>query len=93
MALSPDTTESFAREVDENLRRDRARDAAKRYGGMIAAVVLLFLAAVGGFLYYKDRQAKQAEAATEQVVAVLQDVGGAKAASRSGAARHVAQER
>jgi hypothetical protein len=81
LALSPDTTESFAREVDENLRRDRARDAAKRYGGIVATVVLLFLAAVGGFLYYKDRQAKQAEAATEQVVTVLQDVGGAKAAS------------
>ena len=81
MALSPDTTESFAREVDENLRRDRARDAAKRYGGIIAAAVLLFLGAVGGFLYYKDRQAKQAQAATEEVVAVLQDVGGGKAAT------------
>lgn len=81
MALSPDTTESFAREVDENLRRDRARDAAKRYGGIVAAVVLLFLAAVGGFLYYKDRQAKQAQAETEEVVAVLQDVGGGKAAT------------
>lgn len=81
MALSPDTTESFAREVDENLRRDRARDAAKRYGGMIAAGVLLFLAAVGGFLYYKDRQAKQAEAATEAVVTVLQDVGGPRDSS------------
>ena len=33
--------------------------------GSIAAAVLLFLAAVGGFLYWQDRQAKQAEAATE----------------------------
>ena len=60
MALSPDTTESFAREVDENLRRDLARDAAKRYGGMAALAVILFLAAVCGFLYYKDRKAKAA---------------------------------
>ena len=43
MALPPDTADSFVREVDENLRRDRARDFSKRYGWMIGAAVLLML--------------------------------------------------
>lgn len=81
MALSPDTAESFAREVDENLRRDRARDVAKRYGGLVAAAVLLFLAAVGGYLYWQDRQAKQAEAGTEELAAVLTGVGAGQLAT------------
>ncbi|HXH00539.1 MAG TPA: tetratricopeptide repeat protein [Sphingomicrobium sp.] len=81
MALPPDTVESFAREVDENLRRDQARDAAKRYGGLIAGALLLFLAAVGGYLYWQNQQVKQAELATEQLSAVLDDLGTGKAST------------
>jgi len=78
LALPPETAESFAREVDENLRRDRARDAAKRYGGLIAGAVLLFLATVGGYLYWQSQQAKQAEQATEELTAALDEVGTGK---------------
>ena len=81
LALPPDTAESFAREVDENLRRDRARDAAKRYGGLIAGAVVLFLAAIGGYLYWRDHQAKQSEKATEELAGVLDDVAAGKAAA------------
>lgn len=81
MALSPDSSESFAREVDENLRRDRARDFSKRYGWIIGAALLAFLGAVAAYLYWQDRQVKKAEAGTEQMVAILQDLGGARAKS------------
>lgn len=81
MALPPDNAESFAREVDENLRRDQMQEAAKRYGWMIGGAVLLFLAAVAGTLYWQGRQAKRAEVATEQLVGVLTDVGGGKFAT------------
>ena len=81
LALSPDPTTSFAREVDENLRRDQARDFAKKYGAWIAGGLILFLAAVAAFLYWQDRQRKQAEASTETLVTALQDVSGPKAAS------------
>ena len=81
MALTPDTTESFAREVDENLRRDQARDLARKYGKWLVGGLILFLVAVAAFLYWKDRQTKQAEASTEQLVAILQDVDGPKAAT------------
>ena len=81
LALPPDTAESFAREVDENLRRDRARDAAKRYGGVAIGAALLLLAAVGGYLYWRDRQDKQAAAGVEQLATILRDVGEGRAAN------------
>lgn len=74
MALPPDNAESFVREVDENLRRDQIQEAARRYGWLIGAAVLLFLGAVGGWLYWQERQAKQSEAATEELVAALEDI-------------------
>ena len=74
MALPPDTAESFAREVDENLRRDQMQDAAKRYGTWIAAAVILFLAAVGGYLYWQDHQSKQAATQSEALSAALDRV-------------------
>ena len=40
MAQPPNITETFVREVDENLRRDQLRDFGKKYAGwLIAAVV------------------------------------------------------
>ncbi|MDQ3077853.1 MAG: tetratricopeptide repeat protein [Pseudomonadota bacterium] len=81
MALPPDNAESFVREVDENLRRDRAQEVAKRYGALIIGGVILLLAAIGGYLYWQSRQAKQAEAGTEQISAVIDDVAGGRAAS------------
>ena len=81
MALPPDTADSFVREVDENLRRDQMADRAKRYGGIVIGVVLLFLLAVAGYLYWQDRQRKQAEAGTEQLAGALQDIGTNKLAT------------
>ena len=81
MALPPDTAESFVREVDENLRRDQMAARAKRFAGVAIAAVVLFLGAVAAFLYWQDRQRKQAEAATEQLTLTLQDVGANKMAA------------
>ena len=52
MAQPPDISETFVREVDENLRRDDLRDVSKKYAGWLIAAVLLFLVASGGFLYW-----------------------------------------
>lgn len=81
MALPPDTAESFVREVDENLRRDQMAARAKRFAGVAIAAVVLFLVAVAAYLYWQDRQRKQAEAATEQLTLTLQDVGANKMAA------------
>ena len=45
MAQPPDITDTFVREVDENLRRDRMNELAKKYSGWITAALILFLAA------------------------------------------------
>lgn len=75
LALTPDSSsDAFLREVDENLRRDQAQQFAKRYGTMIAGAVLLFLAAVGGYLYWQDRQSKAAAADSESLSAALADI-------------------
>jgi len=81
LALPPDTADSFVREVDENLRRDQMAERAKRYGGMIIGAVVLFLLAVAGYLYWQDRQRKQAEVGTEQLTGALQDIGANKTAT------------
>ena len=56
MALTPDTGETFLREVDENLRRDQLRSMARKYAPLWIAAVVLLLAAVGGWLYWQDKQ-------------------------------------
>ena len=85
MALPNDPAESFVREVDENLRRDQLRDMAKSHGKWIVAAVILFLIAVGGYLFWKDRQAEKAMEQSEAMSAAIDkasagDVKGASAA-------------
>ncbi len=84
MALPPDPAESFVREVDENLRRDQMADMAKSYGKWIVAAAILLLAAVGGYLYWQNRQDTRAIADSEALSAALDkvssgDVKGAQA--------------
>ena len=83
MALPPDSSETFVREVDENLRRDQLREMAQSYGKWLIAAVVLFLLGVGGILYWKDRQDRQAEQGVEQLVQTLSDVGAGKEAAAS----------
>ena len=71
MALPSDPAETFVREVDENLRRDQMRDMAKAYGKWIVAAVILLLAAVGGYLYWQNRQQEQASQESETMSAAL----------------------
>ena len=83
MALPNDPAETFVREVDENLRRDQMRDFAKSHGKWIVAAVILFLAAVGGYLYWQNQQREQASAESETLSAALDkaESGNAKGAA------------
>jgi hypothetical protein len=82
LAQPPDISETFVREVDENLRRDRARDFATRYGGWLIAAVILFIAASGGFIYWQYYQQQRSEHQVEQLAEAFKDVGsGDKAAA------------
>ncbi len=83
MAVTPrDPDDAFLREVDEGVRRDQMASLWQRYGrGGIVALVL-FLAALGGWLLWQDRLAKQAGIAGEDFTQALSklDVGDTTAA-------------
>jgi hypothetical protein len=76
LAIAPDSSETFAREVDENLRRDNLRDAARAYGKWAIAAVVLLLAVIAAFLLWRDHQAKQAAKDSEALAQALDDIGG-----------------
>ena len=80
MAQPPDINETFLREVDENLRRDRATDFAKRYGKWLIAGVVLLLAASGAFIWWKQQQLEKAEGQVEQLAGIYRDIGSGNAA-------------
>jgi len=76
LALPNDPAESFVREVDENLRRDQLRDMAKSHGKWIIAAGILLLAAVGGYLYWQDRQKQQVAEQSEALSGAMDKIGG-----------------
>lgn len=82
MALPPNTevNETFLREVDENLRRDRARDFARKYGRWLVLGLVLFIAAAGAILYWKEHQRRQGEAQVEELAQIYRGIGEGKIA-------------
>lgn len=82
MATTPDdTSEAFLREVDENLRRDQAQAMVKRFGPLVIGGVLLLLAAIGGWMYWQDRQAKAAAVDSETLSSAMNDIAANKDAA------------
>ena len=75
MAQPPDISETFLREVDENLRRDQMRDFFKAYGNWLAAAVILFLAASGGFIWWKQHEVQRSATQVEQLAQIYKGVG------------------
>jgi len=74
LALPPDSSETFLREVDENLRRDQFQDFFKSYGKWLVVGVILFLAAIGGWIYWDQRQQQQSAAQSEELHAIFTDI-------------------
>ena len=74
MALPTDSNDTFLREVDENLRRDQIQSFLKKYGTWIVLGVILFLATIGGWIYWEQRQNKQSAEQSEQLHAIFNDI-------------------
>ncbi|HEV2593964.1 MAG TPA: tetratricopeptide repeat protein [Sphingomicrobium sp.] len=68
--------ETFLREVDENLRRDQLRDFLKDNGPWLIAAVLIFLAASGGIIWWKQHDVQRNETHVEKLAQIYKDVGG-----------------
>lgn len=78
MALTPNTGDTFLREVDENLRRDQMADFAKKYGKWLIAALVLFLAAVAGWIYWQNEQKKETAQDSEALARVYDEIGTGK---------------
>lgn len=76
---SPNTRKSatddvFMREVDEAVRQDEVADFVKKFGWPIGIVVVLALAAFGGWLIWSGQQESALEESSEQLVAALDEL-------------------
>jgi hypothetical protein len=79
LAIKPRDNETFYREVDEELRKEQLGNFWKRYGVLAIGAVVLLLGAIGGYLWWQNRQAEQAGERGEALIAVFDDVQAGKA--------------
>jgi hypothetical protein len=74
LAQPPDISETFVKEVDENLRRDRINDFFKENGSWLIAGLILFLAACGGLIWYQQYRENRTEAQVEQLAQIYKAI-------------------
>lgn len=79
MALTPESNQAFIREVDDEVRRERMTRFWTRWGLVVIAVVVLALAAFGGWLYWQHRQTEAAGRQGEQLQAAFDQLGSGQA--------------
>jgi len=75
LAQPPDISETFVREVDENLRRDQLQDFFKKNGTWLIVAVVLFLAASGGFIWWKQHEVQRSGAEVEKLAEIYKNIG------------------
>jgi hypothetical protein len=75
LALKPADNETFYREVDEGLRRDRLQSFWERYGKLAIAGLVLILAAIGGVIWWNNQKQIEAGKRAETLVGAFDDIG------------------
>ncbi|MEA3002667.1 MAG: hypothetical protein QOH81_1455 [Sphingomonadales bacterium] len=84
MALKPIDNETFYREVDEELRRDQMLGLWKRFGKLIIAGIILFIAAIGGIIWWMNQRELKSGSRGETLISAFEDISaGDKSAARS----------
>ena len=81
MALRPIDNETFYREVDEELRRDQLVGYWKRYGKLVIAGIILFIAAIGGVIWWMNHREVQAGDRGETLITAFDDVSAGRHAA------------
>jgi hypothetical protein len=66
-------TDMLAREIDEELRRERLLKLWDRYGTYILAVALAVVVGVGGYKFYESRRAQANQEASTRYIIGLRD--------------------
>jgi hypothetical protein len=80
------------REVDEAVRQDEAAEFARRYGKLIAALVVLALAAFGAWLWWQDHREGQLERGSEQLVQAIDQLDAGNRAKAEAQLAPIAQD-
>jgi len=88
LALSPNDGETFLREVDDELRKEQVSNFVTRYGWWLAAAVVLFLGAIGGWLWWQARQEAATATEAETLLKALESM---EAGNRAAAAPKLAE--
>jgi hypothetical protein len=78
LALTPKDSETFYREVDEELRRSQLAGFFGRFGIAIAAAILLGLAIIGGVLWWQHYRQTQADEQAEKLTKIFDDADSGK---------------
>jgi hypothetical protein len=81
LALKPNDGETFLKEVDDELRKERVNSFVARYGWWMLAAVVLLLAGIAGWIWWTGKQASAREAAGENLIEALADIDGNRAAA------------
>jgi hypothetical protein len=71
--MADEPKDMLAREIDEELRRERLLKLWDQYGTYILAAAVLIVGGVGGMKYYDYRQQAAAEVASTQYIIALRD--------------------
>lgn len=74
MAIKPNESESFYREVDEELRRDQALKTWERYRNLIVVGILVIILAIGGFIWWQAHRQSAASARGEALTSIVDDM-------------------
>lgn len=78
MALTPAQNETLIREVDDAVRQDDLANFGKRYGLLVAGLIVLGLVIFGGWLVWQNRQHQQAEETGENYARALASASSGK---------------
>ena len=71
LAIKPNDGETFLREVDEELRKERVNQFVTRYGWLIVAAIVLLLGAIAGWIWWQARSEEQNAARGEALLEAL----------------------
>lgn len=93
MAVTPANNEAFFREVDEELRRDRAARFWGRWGLWVLVAIVVALAAFGGWLYWQHRRTSAAGVEGEQLQSAYQSLAAGNTAAAGAPLSTLAQSR
>jgi hypothetical protein len=88
LALSPNDGETFLREVDEELRRERVSRFFTRYGWWVLGGIVLLLGAIAGGIWWQAQRAAAVGAEGEKLIEALSSI---EAGNRAAAAPKVAE--